>query len=448
MNILFCCEFYFPSVGGVQEVMRQIAERLVQFGHHVTVATTRLTSRQEKIHNGVHIVEFDCSGNGVYGLQGEIEQYQKFVCEGPWDSILIKAAQQWTFDALWPVLDDIRARKIFIPCGFSGLYRPDFGVYFQKMPDILRKFDRLIFYASDYRDINFARQHGISAFDVVPNGACENEFSAELTPGFRKYIGVPDESFLFLTVGSQTGYKGHLELIQAFARMETGERHATLILNGNIPSSAEGLTDKNGATERLASKRLRLKRWRQRTKRAFRTGVRSGLDRALELVANGLGAPLLLRWHSNPYLRWKLAIAKQPNKLLIRCDLKRSDLVQAYKTADLFVFASNIEYSPLVLFESAASATPFLSVPVGNSEEIAKWVGAGIICSASKDDQGCTRVDPKVFASAMASCMNDPSMLAHLGAAGKRTWEDQFTWGAIARMYEAILLGTEGVVRQ
>ena len=25
MRILFCCEFYYPSVGGVQEVMRHLA---------------------------------------------------------------------------------------------------------------------------------------------------------------------------------------------------------------------------------------------------------------------------------------------------------------------------------------------------------------------------------------------------------------------------------------
>ena len=28
MKFLFCCEFYYPSVGGVQEVMKQIADLL------------------------------------------------------------------------------------------------------------------------------------------------------------------------------------------------------------------------------------------------------------------------------------------------------------------------------------------------------------------------------------------------------------------------------------
>ena len=32
MRMLFCCEFYYPSVGGVAEVMRQIAERMAAGG--------------------------------------------------------------------------------------------------------------------------------------------------------------------------------------------------------------------------------------------------------------------------------------------------------------------------------------------------------------------------------------------------------------------------------
>ena len=40
MKILHTVEYYAPSVGGAQEVVRQISERMVQRGHQVTVATT------------------------------------------------------------------------------------------------------------------------------------------------------------------------------------------------------------------------------------------------------------------------------------------------------------------------------------------------------------------------------------------------------------------------
>ena len=95
MKFLFCCEFYYPSVGGVQEVMKQIAERLVSRGHEVTVATTALPNRDFTSLNGVQIAQFAVSGNLVRGMHGEIENYRQFVRNFECDAILIKAAQQW-----------------------------------------------------------------------------------------------------------------------------------------------------------------------------------------------------------------------------------------------------------------------------------------------------------------------------------------------------------------
>jgi L-malate glycosyltransferase len=58
MKLLFCCAEYWPSVGGVQEVIRQIAEQMVEAGHDVTVATSTHPARLAKSHNGVGIEEF------------------------------------------------------------------------------------------------------------------------------------------------------------------------------------------------------------------------------------------------------------------------------------------------------------------------------------------------------------------------------------------------------
>jgi len=45
----------------------------------------------------------------------------------------------------------------------------------------------------------------------------------------------------------------------------------------------------------------------------------------------------------------------------------------------IFLFGSRLECSPLVLYESASSGLPFISFKAGNSQEIAKKTGAGII---------------------------------------------------------------------
>jgi glycosyltransferase involved in cell wall biosynthesis len=122
-------------------------------------------------------------------------------------------------------------------------------------------------------------------------------------------------------------------------------------------------------------------------------------------------------------------------------DLPRDDVVSAFLEADLFVFASMIEYSPLVLFEAAAAGTPFLTVPVGNSREIVRWTGGGWICPAEVDERGYTKVSPAVLAREMEKAVRSPEYLRQLGEAGRRAWQERFTWAKIAQSYERILQG-------
>ncbi len=132
-RVLLCCEHYPPSVGGVQEVMRQIAERLAADGVGVTVATSPHPARPlDSVLNGVRVISFQITGNWAKGMSGPVEEYQTFLRQGQFDALLIKAAQQWTFDAAIDVMHELSCRKLFIPCGFSGLRNPLYGAYFKK----------------------------------------------------------------------------------------------------------------------------------------------------------------------------------------------------------------------------------------------------------------------------------------------------------------------------
>ena len=99
--------------------------------------------------------------------------------------MLVCAAQQWTFDALWPVLDSIPFATVFVPCGFSNFYEPAYAPYFAEMPAVLAKFGQLVFNATHYRDIELARQHGLTNFCILPNGASEDMFNVAVDPLFR-----------------------------------------------------------------------------------------------------------------------------------------------------------------------------------------------------------------------------------------------------------------------
>jgi len=486
--------------------MRQVAERLAARGHDVTVATSHHHQRKSKVVNGVKIRAFNAGGKMVYGLNGQIEHYREFVKTFEADAILIMAAQQWSFDALWPVLDEIKARKVFIPCGFSALYEPDFAEYFRELPDVLKKFDHFVFNAEKYRDIDFVRSIGLTNFTVLPNGISEADFEREPDGQFRQKLAIPQEAFLFLTVGNPIGAKGHRDVVDAFSRLDTGGQSAVLLSIAAWPLADSRLSSRTAAAAHFAIKVARrtmdvrrLEGWWGLGQNVRRKLVDTRRAIVVRLVNSRLGHYVRLidaiirrvvyivraeGWHGiRQLIRRKLAkrarppvqaptepqrhaapvvtsvlltpvlppvesiesmaakASAKPFKRVILTDLARTELVQAFLAADLFVFASRIEYSPLVLYEAAAAGTPFLTVPVGNAPEIVRWTGAGLLCEATKDGRGYTRVDPRDLARAMAGSMSDRAMLSRMGETGRERWRKYFSWNVVAGYYEDILLG-------
>lgn len=456
MKLLLCCEFYYPSVGGVQEVMKQIAERLVVMGHDVTVATTTLADRDFSVLNGVKVAQFAVSGNLVRGMHGEIESYREFVKNFPCDAIMIKAAQQWTFDALWPILSKIPARKVFIPCGFISFYEQQYTEYFNLLPNILRHFDALIFYSDNYRDINFAREHQISNCIILSNGASEIEFEALVDNTFRSRYDIPKDSFLILTVGSLTGAKGHLELASAIDLMPENGHDITLLLNGNDPFP-KALAMVNTPYPEIDNTLARVLSVLEKNTRTLlcKIGASAGF------VINNFFHPLRIArkfYHflcpiqvsdrgaiQTPPMRVQAVVEKInatfTHKRAMVLDLPREELIQAYFAADLFVFASHVEYSPLVLFESAAAGTPFLSSRAGNAEEIIRWLDGGFIFEDEADSQGFRIIDPQLLADEISILINQKALLEEHGKRLRESWRQGYTWSQLAKRYEEILRG-------
>jgi L-malate glycosyltransferase len=379
LRILHCVEFYHPSPGGAQAVVRQVSEELVRRGHDVTVATTRLPERGSTELNGVRIEEFDVAGNAVTGLRGEVERYRDFVAEGGFDVMMTYAAQQWTTDAVLPALDRIPGAKVLAPCGFSGLTDRAYRDYFAELPAALARFDSLIFHSESYQDIEFARDAGLDNLAVIPNGAARQEF-AEPAPGFRERQGIPPDEPLLLTVGPHNWAKGHALTIEAFRA--AGLERGTLVVIGNKPLRLGCQWDcrRRALTARLASR---------------------GRERVIVL------------------------------------DAPRDEVLAAYSAADLFVFGSQVECSPLVLFEAAASATPFVSVGCGNAAEIAEWTGGGVVVPSTRRD-GRVVAEPDALAAEITRLWRDTDTRRTLAETGRDRWLRDFTWDRITDRYEAV----------
>jgi L-malate glycosyltransferase len=397
MKILHTVESYAPETHGMAEVVQQISERLAATGHDVTIATRRNPARTVDIMNGVKIASFDLSGNDVRGISStsgatdtktEIARYQALLTDGGFDIIVNFAAQQWATDLALPLLGKLSARSsaqsvktVFVPTGFSGLHDPAYAKYFERMKKHLAEYDVNIFLSNTYQDVEFARAAGIpeAKIAVIPNGASEIEFAELNTPEqcatFRAAHGMASDSFLTLLIGSHTGLKGHREAIRIFRAARIPNSHFLIIAN----------TPKHSKRGRLCHFRCMMS--------AF--------------------------FHRNIHVR----------------TLSRETTVSAYKSADIFLFPSNIECSPLVIFEAMAAALPFAVTDVGNTKEITDWSHGGILLPTHTTEYGKKYAEINASATEIRKLSADDELQKTLGQNGRNAWKERFTWDRITDMY-------------
>lgn len=373
-------------------MVAQLSERLVSVGHDVTVATSATSKnplRSETIHNGVKIESFGIGGGEVRGYTGsesERLRFQNLLMAGGFDIVVLFAAQQWSVDLALPILSKIPAKKVFVPTGFSRLKDPRYEEYFKALPTKMNEMDLNVFLSNTYQDIVFAQKNNVNNIRVIPNGADEREFlhmseNKKMHSSLRQKLHIPEDSFLILLVGSHTGKKGHREAAKIFSQAKI--KNSTLLIVGN---------------------------------------------------SYGRGCTYGCAWRNFAYN--VLPAGKKAGKRLLTISLSREDTVSAYETANLFLFPSNIECSPIVLFEAAASGTPFLASDAGNSAEIAEWTGAGKILPTLTQNSGYLTVDIAESALMLEKMYSEPALRNQLAKNGRTAWQERFTWAKIASEYE------------
>jgi len=365
MRILHTVQLYHPKVGGSEEVVKQLSERLAARGHNVTVATAAEKTRTSTEVNGVHVREFNLFGTEVRGIQGDPTPYTDLLASGDFDVVMNYAAQIWSTDLAFTVLDDIKAVKVIVPCGYSALHDPEFKDYFKAMPGRLKQYDKAIYLSAHYQDKAFADQHGLKNSVVIPNGADEHEFAAA-TLGFRKRYGITTK-YLLICVANHYNLKGHQMIIEAFNQL--GRSDATLAVIGN-PVEA---------------------------------GYR--------------------KWRRECYKDCRVAALKN-RRIKILTHVPRPWVVSAYQEADLFVFGSMVECSPLVIFESMAAGLPFISTDVGDVSERAQF---GELTSS-----------PQQMADQINDWLNNPERRATIGKAAQAEWRAKYSWDKITDQYEQL----------
>jgi len=365
VKILHTVQRYAPDIGGSEEVVKQLSEHLVVLGHEVTVATSSSAARFNRTLNGVMIQEFRCSGNEVEGIYGEVQEYTEFLKQFQADVMMNYAAQIWSTDLAFRVLPELRMKRVLVPCGYSRLNDPLFVDYFKKMPAILRQYEKVVYLSDEYVDTEFGSRHGLTNGVVIPNGADLDEFQMEHRGAFRARYGLADRKII-LNVSNHSSLKGH----------------------------------------------------------AFFWGV-VGRLRDLDVAPILIGNPYVSwwkKWLTQCYTDCRVS-AKREGTLLFE-GAPRTTVVKAYADADVFLFGSKVECSPLVMFEAFASRTLFVATDCGNVKDY-----KGIVCIVNSEDEAVHII--RDFCA-------DPSRYRDRLDRGRHLFLQRLNWDVISRQYEAL----------
>jgi glycosyltransferase involved in cell wall biosynthesis len=368
MKILHSVQRYDPDVGGSEEVVKQLSEHLVAYGHEVVVATGASERRTSLEINGVRIEEFHCSGNAVEGMRGEVDRYRDFLRGFDADVMMNYAAQIWSTDLVFDLLPSLRMKKVFVPCGYSRLADPLFGSYFAALPEVLRSYDSVVYLSDNYQDARFAREHRLDNGIMIPNAASETEFSTPRKGAFRSKHALGDAR-LVLNVSNHSTLKNHSFFWRCLGKLH--EYPLKPVLIGN----------------------------------AYTDGFR--------------------KWLSQCYAQCHLA-ALRSGALLME-DAPRADVVDAYADADVFLFGSKVECSPLVMFESFASRTLFVTTDCGNVRDY--------------EEIACIVKDEEEAAAVLRDFFSHPEKYRDRVERGHALFLNSLNWDVIARRYESLYRG-------
>jgi L-malate glycosyltransferase len=373
MRILHTGHSYSPSVDGVAEIVRNISEVLASRGHDVHVATAALDG--EKAHTelqGVHIHRFSVRGCLALGITGDVRGYREFVASGNWDLLVNHCLSAWPADALLDQIASYPWPSILVTQGL-GTSNPRFDEYFRELPKYLPSYYKWVRVSHCTEELSFAERFSLPAPPVITNGVDIARW-AQPSLGVRQLWRVGNAPWI---VNVSNHY---------------GVRHK------NHPMLFE-------LARRLAS-------------RLPRTSARVTL----------IGNP-------HPMFKWNLgavglrggcyygcrARAMMSKSVEVKTNVPRKQVISAIQEADVLVSSSMWEANSVVLLESMAAGTPWVSTDVGSARELA----GGVVVKSLGE-----------MVEEVGGLLTDSGRRRSLGAAGRVRAVQRHDWEAVVDQYE------------
>jgi len=251
MKILQVCPRYYPHIGGVEEHVRNISERLAE-NHEVTVTTTDPSGKllEDEIVNGVDVRRFKSwAPSEAYYFSAELKKYLMNNSNG-FD--VVHAHSYHAFPSLYAAQAKGVNKMVFTP-HYHGtghnFYRNALHVFYRSLgKKIFQKADRIVCVSNYERDLITRKRFEVDErkIVVIPNGIDLEEFRdlKKLSKRLRKHYRT------ILYVGRLEKYKGIHHLIRVLPKLDN-DIVLEIVGKGPYKKSLVKLTSKLGIEHRV-----------------------------------------------------------------------------------------------------------------------------------------------------------------------------------------------------
>lgn len=248
MKILQVTPRYYPSLGGVEEVVKQTSERLVKnFGHHVEVLTSNLDSDGSRELNGVSIHRLWSLPGMKYGPFQPIAPTLPF--RYPFlrsDLVHLHANKRFVTDLA--ALFEVGKKRPFVFSPYAGMFGTTLlgRIHNKTIGKLAFNAAVVIVISQSEKKMIESQNMRVKRFEVLPIGVDVAEFKKADTEYWDQTYDLKGNKVV-LFVGRLTTHKGVDTLIKAFASIKRKIGNVKLLVVGpdfgekaNFESMAKG----------------------------------------------------------------------------------------------------------------------------------------------------------------------------------------------------------------
>jgi glycosyltransferase involved in cell wall biosynthesis len=150
--------------------------------------------------------------------------------------------------------------------------------------------------------------------------------------------------------------------------------------------------------------------------------------------------------HDKTFLTQTKNLFKQKAKFQYKFlrDIPREDVEAAFDSADIVMSASLKEVAPITILEAMAAKTLWISMDVGNVEEL---FGGVVIGNGNQDEKGYKVFKDSVYddyAHTSHEYLDDKYLLSASGLDGREMIEKFYNWDKICEQYYNIFIDERG----